>query len=83
MMRSVGDALSFIWESDRSCSAARRGGEPLEGRGGRFMLDGRLHNVGTLMRYSLICRLIAGEVDSLQMVRDIGSVGSGNLLNES
>ena len=45
MIRSVGDALSLIWDSDRSWSAARRGGEPFEGLGGRFMLDGRLHSV--------------------------------------
>ena len=48
MMRSVGEALSLVWESDRSWSAARRGGEPLGGRGGRFMLVDRLHNFGTL-----------------------------------
>lgn len=63
-MRSVGDALSLVWESDRSWSAARRGGEPLEGRGRRFMLDGRLHNVGTLVTDRLIYKVIAGEFDS-------------------
>ena len=71
MMRSVGDALSLIWESDRSWSAARRGGEPLGGRGGRSMLDGRLHTVDTLMTDSLIYRLIVEKFDSWQMVRDI------------
>ena len=71
MMRSVGDALSLIWDSDRSWSAARRGGEPLGGRGGRFMLDGRVHNVDTIMTDSLIYRLMVEGIDSSQMVRDI------------
>ena len=71
MIRSVGDALSLVWESDRSWSAARRGGEPLEGRGGKSILDSRLHNVGTLMADCLIYRPIAGDMDSSQMVRDI------------
>ena len=75
MMRSVGDALSLVWEADRSWSAARRGGEPLEGRKEISMLDGRLHNVGILMTASLVCRLMAGEFDSLQRVRNIGLVG--------
>ena len=79
MMRSVGDALSLVWESDRSWSAARLGGEPLEGRGGRFMLDGRLHNVGTLMADCFIYTLIAGFLDSLQMVKDSGLIGSRKL----
>ena len=53
MIRRVGDALSLVWESDRSWSAARRGGEPLEGRAGRFMRDCRLHNVNAVMKKSL------------------------------
>ena len=71
MMRSVGDALSLVWESDRSWSAARRGGEPLEGRGGRFMLDRRLHNVGTWMTDSLIYRPMAGEFDSTDDEKEV------------
>ena len=62
-MRSVGDALSFVWESDRSWRAARLGGDPLEGRGGEFITDGRLHNVVAVMADSLCYGLIIGEYD--------------------
>ena len=75
MMRSVGDALSLVWESDRSWSAARRGGEPLEGRGGMFMLDRRLHNVDALMTDWLLYRLMGGGIDLLIVKRIIGQVG--------
>ena len=62
-MRSVGDALSFVWESDRSCRAARLGGEPLAGRGGKFMMDGRLHNVVAVMADWRLNGVITGEYD--------------------
>ena len=71
MTRSVGDTLSLVCDSDRSWSAARRGGEPLEGRERIFMLDGRLHNVGTLMADSLVHRLMASKIDSLQRERPL------------
>ncbi len=74
MMRSVGDALSLVWESDRSWSAARLGGEPLEGRGGMFMLDRRVHNGDALMTDSLLYRLTAGGIDLLLARRIIGLV---------
>lgn len=84
MMRSVGDALTLVWESDRSWSAARRGGEPLEGRGEDFMLDGRLHNVDIVMTDSLISRLIAGEFESLRRVGNTGLVSWSTLdVNDS
>ena len=72
MMRSVGNTLSLVWDSVCSWSAARRGGEPLEGRRGRFMLDSRLHNASTWIRDSLVYRLIAGDFDYSQMRRNNG-----------
>ena len=60
MTRSVGDTLLLVWESDRSCSTARRGGEPLEGRGGIFMLDRRLHNVGASTTDWFVYRQMTG-----------------------
>ena len=69
MTRSVGDALSLVWESDRSWSAARWGGEPLEWRGGIFMLDCRLHNVGALTRDRLVYKLMTGKFKLTVMMR--------------
>jgi len=41
--------LSLVCESVLSWSAARLGGEPLGGRCGEGIVEGRLHNVGVLI----------------------------------
>ena len=72
----MGDTLSLVWESDRSCSAARRGGEPLGGRGGIFMLDCKLHHVGALMTDWLVYRAVYRTFNSSVVMRIIKSVGT-------
>jgi len=60
-MRSVGEALSLVCESDRSWSAALLAGEPLGGRWGEGIVVRRFHIVGcALVVYcsyvEIICR---------------------------